>query len=141
MRILVVTTDTKADIAKLLAYAKKKERWYNVRDRSEGWLERLPGHDPNLRYEIRDGYGCVFSYSYDTERDLYFRHLSISVPGGLYPAPEAVLEIAKLFGFDGEEPIGDRVFPSEWSLVVNRGEGPIDDRCIVVMQPLDHPPA
>lgn len=136
MRILVIDEQVRCDVERLVDYAKQRENWYNARDRSAGWMERLPGHNEKLNYKIHDGYRCVFSYTFDSKQKTVYRHLSISVSGEHYPSPEAVLMIGNLFGFTGEVTNEDRKFPDSWGIELNTG-GVIDDHCIVVAQETD----
>ncbi len=136
MRALVVTNLDRADIEQIVDHASRRENWYDARDKSPGWLDKLPGDNPQLCYKIFDGYRCVFSYTLDTELRKVYRHLSISVDGKDYPSPEAIQLLAPLFGFTGELTPAPRYFPEGWHIQVKQGDQ-LDDHCIVVAQEVD----
>lgn len=140
-RILLIDDKAKGAIAKILEYA--EDHRYDPSDRSEGWESRIPGRNLNLQCVIYDGYRCVFSLTLSPSKGQYYRHLSISIsnrfdgspfprPSQDYPAPQAVLVIAGLFGFTGE-PTGDHPIPRDW-MVEMRKQTDVDDPCIVIAQ-------
>jgi hypothetical protein len=81
-----------------------------------------PGpHDPTV-------YINLFSFTHVD--GVVYRHLSVSVPGGLYPNPIAALMLADLFGFTGWD--GSGVFPESWTC--RRVEEPVP--CIAILEPV-----
>lgn len=132
-RVLMIDEEIKERINQIVAYASQKEHWYNGEDRNEGWLDKLPGHNPEHICKIYDGYRCVFSYTHVPSKEKLYRHLSIGVDGGGFPSFDAVYEIARLFGFTGDPPEDpNRVFPLSWGIGTN--ENQLDDKCVVVGQ-------
>ena len=97
MRVLVIDDETVREAAKLVARALRQPT--NVAALKAGNI-RAVGYDPSHVVTIPMGYRCVFSFELQPEAGLC-RLLSVSIdlPGKL-PAPEAVDEIAALFGFD-----------------------------------------
>lgn len=142
MRALVIDPTTTDQVNKLVERAALPEHWFNPRDQSEGWLERLPGHRPEHIIKIFDGFRCVFSYTLDTKLQKVFRHLSVSVLGSedRVPSPEAMVMLGHLFGFTGEAQPAPRVLPLEWMAHVHQ-DHQFDGNCVIVAQETDLDPA
>ncbi len=133
MRALIIGPEEREAAAKVVAYAMEPEHWYHP---SLSEVSPVPGDNPAFRVQIPHGYRCVFTVTaHDSRR---WRHLTVSVDGPLYPSPEAVVEIAGLFGFTGpadEEPLphlSEMVRAHGWQF----GMGHPGEHCIAVMQRL-----
>lgn len=99
MRPLLIGPAEKKAVEELVAFASREENWYRP-----GVSQWVPGD--RLEYVLSLGtYRCVFTYT--EGRGKLYRHLSISVPGTLYPNPVAATTIAVLFGFTGARMRGD----------------------------------
>jgi len=86
-----------------------------------------PGTDDRHKLVTEFGYRVVFSISLK-ESMPPIRHLSVSVPGTGYPHETAVLVLAKLFGFTGDNQETMTPDPS-WAISLDPNE-----RCIIVAQ-------
>jgi hypothetical protein len=127
MRALVIDDVAKRNVQLVLDYAQKPERYYRI---GQDGLQKSdpPGNFAEYVAVLPDSYRCVFSYTKDERDGKLWRHLSISVPGSLYPNPYAAYTIAELFGFTGwDQKSSD--FPDDWMLDINRV-----DRCITLLQ-------
>lgn len=139
-RILVIDDTVKQTISNILEYA--DGHYYDPTDKSEGFMDRIPGNDPKHQCLIVDGFRCVFSYTLAHNRDdvtkrILVRHLSISVDGPDLPGVPAVLMIAELFGFTRDA--GGGPIPNDWVVdIVKKGENKFDDQCIVLLQEIKH---
>lgn len=120
MRMLVINDEVRARAAEIVAYAEAHP--YKPPH------DRAPGDDPNLSMEINT-YRAVFSRT--ILDGVEFRHLSISVPGGKYPGPEAAFMIADLFGFTGWD-IEANEIPSDWACMPK--QQPV--MCVEIAQPV-----
>jgi len=121
MRMLVIDDEVRARAAAVIAHAEKNP--------FVPPYATPPGDDPELTMEIGT-YRVVFSRTVMGEVE--FRHLSVSVPGGLYPGPEAVFFIATdLFGFTGWDVESDRI-PPDWA--VQPKKEPV--LCVELAQPV-----
>lgn len=119
MRALMIDDDVRARAAEVVAHAEANP--YRPP------YATAPGDDPKLTLQI-DTYRCVFSRT--VMGDVEFRHLSVSVPGGLYPWPGAVFLIAAdLFGFTGWDKDGRHV-PDDWAFQPK--QEPV--RCVEIAQ-------
>jgi len=58
-----------------------------------------PGDDPRHVVHIPVGFRVV--YSEEMHKQDKYRHLSVSVSGERYPAPDSILEILRSFKFEG----------------------------------------
>lgn len=133
LRALIIDDEVRRAINAIVVHAADPRHWYDAQDRSDGWIDRLPGNNAQHSIHIIDGYRCVFSYTRGATKKIY-RHLSIGVDGGAFPNSVAVYELSKLFGFAGETTqAAQGVFPWGWMLEVKRGDQ-LDDNCIVVAQ-------
>jgi hypothetical protein len=120
MRLLVIDNDARAKAAAIIAHAETHP--------FKPPYATPPGDDPQLRMQIGT-YTVVFSRTIMGEVE--FRHLSVSVPGGLYPGPEAVFLIASdLFGFTGWD--FERDIPQDWAVQPKRE--PV--LCVEIAQPV-----
>ena len=135
-RILLIDDTVKQAISDILEYS--EDHYYDPFDKSEGFLDRIPGNNPKHQCMIVDGFRCVFSYTLAKLRDdpskrMLVRHLSVSVDGPDLPGVPAVLMIAELFGFTRDA--GGGPIPNDWNVdIVKKGESQIDDQCIVIAQ-------
>ena len=135
-RILLIDDTVKKTIADILAYS--EDHHYDPWDKSEGFMDRIPGNDPKHQCMIVDGFRCVFSYTLAKHAEkpdvrLFVRHLSISVDGPDLPGVPAVLMIAELFGFTRDA--GGGPIPNDWNVdIVKKGQNKFDDQCIVIAQ-------
>lgn len=119
MRMLVIDDDVRARAAAMVAHAEKNP--------FRPPYATPPGDDPQFSMQIGT-YRIVFSRT--VMGDVEFRHLSVSVPGGLFPGPEAVFMIASdLFGFTGWDMSADR-YPDDWAVQPKR----IPVLCVEVAQ-------
>lgn len=139
MRALIISDGIVQRIREVVAHASQRDHWYDPTNRTDGWLDRLPGNNPEHCVTIPDNYRCVFSYSISGNKQVW-RHLSVSVPAkGAMPSPEAIITIAPLFGFTGKVNLQkalDRtpdMFPDSWMVHVQSGNV-IDDDCIVLAE-------
>lgn len=99
MRPLVLTSDVRAAVAKLVKHAKANP--VSVADLRKTEAGTIPpvGDNPDHRMEIPLGYLVVYSHELQPRYGLC-RHLSVSIPAkNKGPGLEAVNEIAKMFGF------------------------------------------
>ena len=124
----------KQKIADIMEYA--EEHTYDPMDKSEGWMDRLPGNNPNLTCMLQDGFRCVFSYTLarmleDQTKRILVRHLSVSVDGKDLPSVPAVLMIAELFGFTRDA--GGGPIPNDWIVDVKKGDEIIDNHQHIVL--------
>lgn len=109
MRALLIDDDVRKRAAEVVAYADAHPY--------QPPYGNAPGDDPKHVLQI-DTYKAVFSKT--IMGGVEFRHLSVSVPGGLYPGPEAVFLIAAdLFGFTGWGPDSPGV-PDDWAFQPKR---------------------
>ena len=134
-RILVIDDTVKQKVADILTYAEGHQ--YDPFDKSEGWMDRIPGNNPKLQCSMVDGFRCVFSYTLAKHAEkpdtrLLVRHLSVSVDGPDLPGVPAVLMIAELFGFTRDA--GGGPIPNDWVVDVRKKDHQIDDQCIVLAQ-------
>lgn len=104
MRMLIIDDAVRDKAAAVIAHAEANPHRPPYRT--------APGDDPRLTLEINT-YRVVFSRT--VMGDVEFRHLSVSVPGGLYPGPEAVFMIADLFGFTGWDIEANQI-PADWAV-------------------------
>lgn len=125
IRALVIDETVKRKVARVLEYAKQSEHFYDTT--ADNSQKVVPGDNGNLQAHL-DTYRCVFSYTKSDGK--LFRHLSISVPGGLYPNVFAGLTIADMFGFIGWDQVSENI-PEDWYCRTD----PID-RCVVLIQAL-----
>jgi len=138
MRVLVISDEIRSMVDDVVKYCEQQENWYDPRDKKPGWINRLPGNNKNMTCEIPDGYRCVFSFTIHPSG--VYRHLSISAPTeGLYPHPQAVYEIAKLFKFTERDGHVAPPFPDGWLVHMHPGDH-INDQCVVVAQLTDLQP-
>lgn len=91
MRMLVIDDAARAAAARVLAHAKA----HHYRP---GPGQTPPGDD-NRFVAMLGTYRAVFSFTHSDGG--VWRHLSVSVPGTMFPNPAAVFTIADLFGFGG----------------------------------------
>jgi hypothetical protein len=117
MRPLVIDDAARAAIAKIEAYAKTNHY-------RKGQMP--PGLD-SKHVVVLNTYRVVFSYT--EANDQLFRHLSISVPGNLYPNPASAFLLASEFGFTGWDQTNIDQMPKGWGIKVNEKE-----HCIVIAQ-------
>lgn len=97
MRALLISDDTRAETARLAAYAKAHPvALSTLQGIADGTLPSL-GDDPQFACVIPMGFHCI--YNHEHQKNGFFRHLSVSVIDGTGPSVDAVSEIAKLFGF------------------------------------------
>lgn len=134
-RILLIDDAARQKIADILDYA--EDHHYDPRDKSEGWLDRIPGNTQQMQCMLQDGYRCVFSYTLarlldDQTKTMLVRHLSVSVDGPDLPSVPSVLMIAELFGFTRDA--GGGPIPNDWVVDVKKKDDKIDDQCIVLAQ-------
>jgi len=129
-RFLIIDEVVKERIGAILDYA--EDNRFDPTDKSDGWMDRIPGNNANLQLVIPDGYRCVFSYTLGPSKSIYYRHLSISTPKD-YPSPQSVLLIAGLFGFTGE-PTDTIPIPRDWQIELRKPGHQLDDPCIIVAQ-------
>jgi hypothetical protein len=121
MRALIIDDDVRARAAEVVAHAEANP--------FRPPYATAPGDDPKLTLQIGT-YRCVFSRT--IMGDVEFRHLSVSVPGGLYPGPEAVFLIAAdLFGFTGWDWDLSKV-PDDWAC--RPKQEPV--MCVEIAQPV-----
>lgn len=102
MRMLVIDDAARARAAEIVKHAEAHP--------FKPPYDSPPGEDTRNEMMLNT-YRAVFSRT--ILEGVEFRHLSVSVPGGLYPNPEATFMIAELFGFTGYE-IG-RDMPLDWA--------------------------
>jgi hypothetical protein len=123
MRLLIIGSNEKEAIMASVSHAMMNQY-------KPGISTMVPGDDPDFVVNVPDGFRCVFTIT--SLNDTLYRHLSISVPGGKYPSPEASVMLAKEFGFTTSSDslaIEDRV-KDGWMVAMNR-----TDHCIVLAQP------
>jgi len=122
IRALHIDEDAKRRVARVLKYARCPENFFEP-----GKTVLIPGNDGNLQVHLNT-YRCVFSYTKCDGK--LWRHLSISVPGGLFPNIFAGFTIAEMFGFTGWDQKSE-VPPEDWICK------PVPkDRCVVLAQAL-----
>lgn len=119
MRMLVIDDEVRARAAEIVKHAETNPY--------KPPYDRAPGDDPRNSMEINT-FRAVFSRT--VLDGVEFRHLSVSVPGGLYPNPEATFMIAELFGFTGYE-IG-RDMPLDWACMPKK----FPVMCVEIAQPV-----
>lgn len=125
MHPLIINDEQKLVINSLVKFASDPENWY--RPDVHKWV---PGD--RIEYTLHlDAYRCVFTNTEDVATHKIYRHLSISVPGKLYPHMIAAMQIASMFGFTGgREESGICVYPgNDWIIHVSENEG-----CVVIGQ-------
>lgn len=125
MRALIIGPEEQAAIAKVVAYAMEH---FFYPDSSI-----VPGDNPAYVAHVPDGFRCVFTFTKHKEGDI-FRHLTVSVPGNMFPSPEACIVLAKEFGFTASDEGFDlvaRIEKDRWMAMPNEAE-----RCIVMVQPV-----
>lgn len=129
MQALLIGPGERDRIDTLLRYAKENPYAPSLGDQP-------PGLDSNLVLRLPVGYRVVFSYTYDP-RGALWRHLSVSLPDATtLPNPDAVREIAALFGFtDAATESASGAFPESWEVGLLE-----DEKVVVVMQRLDEDP-
>ena len=118
LRPLIIDNDARAKALRVLAHASAHLYSANC-----GWV---PGDDERFVAHLNT-YRVVFTFT--LEKGKVWRHLSVSVPGGLYPHPSAVLVIAELFGFTGWDGHTLDNMPDGWVFHLDD-----QDHCIVVAQ-------
>jgi len=91
LRPLVIDDAAKAEVARVVAWAKDHELDTNN-------PTFIPGNDPHFVAKLGT-YRTVFTFT--RAGDALFRHLSVSVPGEKYPNPVAMWILADLYGFTG----------------------------------------
>lgn len=132
MRALVIGPEERAATVKVVAYAMEPEHWYRLPLPEGG---PVAGDNPNFVVTIPMGYRCVFTWTEHENR--LWRHLTVSVDSDKYPSPEAVVEIARLFGFTGAE---DEALPRIETMMAEHGWlmsiGHRGEHCIALAQAL-----
>jgi hypothetical protein len=121
LRPLVIDDAARAQASAIVSFAE----WHPF---MPGRNATPPGDVPEHVGTFGDGYRAVFSFTHVD--GVVYRHLSVSVPGGLYPNPIAALMLADLFGFTGWD--GSGVFPESWTC--RRVEEPVP--CIAILEPV-----
>lgn len=121
MRALVIDSVARETAERILKYAESHH--YLVGE--SAWV---PGDDENFVGHFND-FRVVYSFSEAEGRT--FRHLTVSVPGGL-PNPIAVFMLAELFGFTGWDETKGMEPAKDWS--INVGQNPPH---IVVVQEIE----
>lgn len=97
MRALLISDDTRAETARLVAFAKANPFSQKTLQAMEDGLIPAIGEDQRFICIISMGFRCV--YSHEEQSTGWSAHLSVSVIDGPGAAVDAVNEIAKLFGF------------------------------------------
>ena len=130
MRLLRITEENIEAAQHLVRFAADEENWFHAF--KDKWI---PGDRPEYVLHI-DTFKCVFTYTVAPTGPMY-RHLSVSVPGKVYPNPIAIKMIADMFGFTGSRPPqsqDDPGFGMDWVVDLDEGEG-----CVVVVQEIERP--
>jgi len=119
MRVLSISDENKAEVARVLEFASKKENHYKPFAVKDAALS-VPGDD--LRYVAQlDSFRCVFTITEDSDGKTW-KHLSISIPSEKYPHPLAAFTIATLFGFKGWDGHTEDEVPVGWVANANEHE-------------------
>ncbi len=114
LRPLVISPQERKAVNELVAFASKKENWYDPS--KHNWS---PGDREEYRI-ILTTYRTVFTFTKMPNKPV-FRHLSISVPSGKLPHELAAYTIAEMFGFTGgKEERGIIVAPGkDWQIAID----------------------
>lgn len=99
MSVLAFTPEVDEAIARCVEHAKSHViSWPELQARATGAIKDAVGDDPDFVVDIPVGYRACFSY--EMQRGIKCRHLSISVGRrGKLPHEQAVHELCKRFGF------------------------------------------
>jgi hypothetical protein len=124
MRVLIIDDHAREEVKRVRDFAEKFENYYIIGP--DGFsFQRPPGDDP--RHVARlDTYRCAFSITRANGK--FWRHLSVSVPGGKYPNVFATFTIAQMFGFTGWDERSENL-PQGW-----RGTNEQPVKAIVISQ-------
>jgi hypothetical protein len=125
MRPLLIDDVAKRKAQAVLDYALTRAHWYRP-----GKSTQVPGDDPNFVVHLNT-YRCVFTITQHSD-GFVMRHLTVSVPGELYPSIVAVFMIAELFGFHGWDGKTVDRLPENWMAQINKAE-----QCVVLAQPYE----